>query len=272
MNDRQTSKRRKLASLQMEADLNKSSLCQRGLVGRPHRDVPRSSAVEPTNVQPPASNETGRVAPTAQPLASNETGQVAPTDQLIPPQEGNVAPVAGAPMGPFYDGSYSGMRGAYPKGYEHGADYGGYTATRFNSSMVDDDEAASRAEYHYMQRQASRTPAYGDPYGCPCPSARSASLRTSFDGRERESQSSHALERIEGIMARMERHLVASTHAPAALTAPYPVPFYPGKFHSFHFHFELLKICLYFAVFMFREFTPLYVTEGPSRRWPARVV
>jgi hypothetical protein len=69
--------------------------------------------------------------------------------------------------------------------------------------------------------------------------------------RERESQSSHALE---GIMARMERHLVASTPAPAASTAPHPAPFYPGKFHSFHFHFELLKICLYFT---FRGFTPL---------------
>jgi hypothetical protein len=186
MNDRQPSKRRKLASLQMEADLNKSSLHQRGSVGRPHHDVPHSFAVDPTTIQPPASNETGRVAPTAQPLASNETGQVAPSEQSIPPQEGNAAPVADAPTGPFYDGSYAGMRGAYPEGYEHGADYGGYSATRFNSSMVDDDEAASRAEYVYMQRQASRTPAYGDPYGRPCPSARSASLRTSFDGRERE--------------------------------------------------------------------------------------
>jgi hypothetical protein len=169
MNDRQPSKHRKLASLQMEADLNKSSLLQRGSVGQPHHNVPRLSAVEPTTVQPPASNETGRVAPTAQPLASNETGQVAPTEQSIPPQEGNAAPVADAPTGPFYDGSYAGMRCAYPEGYEHGADYGGYAATRFNLSTVDDDEAASRAEYIYMQRQASRTPAYGDPYGRSCP-------------------------------------------------------------------------------------------------------
>jgi hypothetical protein len=270
MNDRQPSKRRKLASLQMEANLNKSSFRQCGSVGQPHYDVPRSSAVEPTNVQPPASNETGRVAPTAQPLASNKTGLVAPTDQSIPPQEGNAAPVADAPTSPFYDGSYAGMQGAYPEGYEHGADYGGYSATRFNSSTVDDDEAASRAEYVYMQRQASRMPAYGDPYGRPCPSAQSASVRTYFDSRERESQSLHALERIEGIMARMKRHLVASTPAPAASTAPHPAPFYPGKFH--YFHFELLKICLYFAVFTFREFTPLYVTEGRPRRWPALVV
>jgi hypothetical protein len=58
-------------------------------------------------------------------------------------------------------------------------------------------------------------------------------------------------------MARMERHLVASIPAPAASSAPHHSPFHPGKFHSFHFHFELLKICLYFAVFTFRGFTPL---------------
>jgi hypothetical protein len=73
-------------------------------------------------------------------------------------------------------------------------------------------------------------------------------------------------------MARMKRHVVASTPAPAASTALHPAPFYPGKFHLFHFHFELLKICLYFAVFTFREFTPLYVTEGRPCRWPALVV
>jgi hypothetical protein len=195
MDDRQPSKRRKLASLQKENDLNKLSLRQRGSVGRPPHDIPHSSTVEPATIQPPASNETGRVAPIAQPLASNETGQVAPTEQLVPPQEGNAAPVADAPTGPFYDGSYhAGMRGAYPEGYKHGASYGGRLATEFNSSAVDDDEAASRAEYFYMQRQTSRTPSYGDPYGHPCPSARSSSLRTSFDGRERESQSSQALE------------------------------------------------------------------------------
>jgi hypothetical protein len=193
MDDRQLSKRRKLASLQMENDLNKSSLRQRGSIGRLPHDIPHSSTVEPATIQPPASNETGRVAPTAQPLASNETGQVVPTEQLVPPQEGNAAPVADAPAGPFYDGSYTGMRGAYLEGYKHGASYGGRLATEFNSSVVDDDEAASRAEYHYMQRQASRTLAYGDPYGRPCPSARSSSLWTSFDGQERESQSSQAL-------------------------------------------------------------------------------
>jgi hypothetical protein len=198
---------------------------------------------------------------TIQPLPSNETGQGASTARSGPPPEGNAAPVADAPTGLFYDGSsYSGMQGAYPEGYEHGVNYGGRLATRFNLSLVNDNEAASRAEWLYHnQRQASRTAAYGDPYSRPYPSARSSSLRTSFDGRERESQSLQALNRIEGIMAKMEHHMVASAPASVVSSAPHHASFNPGKFHSFHFHFELLEICLYFAVFhVFRGFTPLF--------------
>jgi hypothetical protein len=229
MDDRQPSKRRKLAAEEMEKDLNRSSLRQRGSVGRlSHDESPRTTPlVEPTTIQP---------------LPSNEPGPGASTARLAPPPEGNAAPVADAPTGHIYNGpSYSGMRSAYPEGYEHGESYGGRLATYFNSSLVDDDEAASRAEWLYhSQRQASRTAAYGDPYSRPFPSARSSSLRTSFDGRERESQSSQALKRIEGIMARMERHMVASTPAPVTSSAPHHAPFSQGKFRSFHFHFELL--------------------------------
>jgi hypothetical protein len=196
------------------------------------------------------SNETGQGAAFA---FGNETGQVAPT--WIPPQEGNAAPVADAPAGPIFDGSRADMRGAVPAGYEHGANYGGYLATGFNTSLVDDGEAASRAEYRYqqVQGQASRTPAYGDPYGCPRPNARRTSLRTSFDVREGKSQSSHALERIEGIMARMERHLAASTSAPATSSATHSAPFYPGEFQSFYFH-SIVEICLCFTVFYVSTF------------------
>jgi hypothetical protein len=221
----------------MEEDLNRSSLCQHGLVGRlPHDNPPSTASVELATIQP---------------LASNKTGQEAPSAWSDPPPEGNAAPIADAPTGQYYDrSSYSGMRGAYPEGYGLGANYCGHLATKFNSSMVNDDKAASRAEWCYHnQRQTSRTAAYGDPYGRPCPSTRSSSLRTSYDGRERESQSSQALKRIEGIMARMERHMVASTPAPVASSAPHHAPFNLGKFHSFHFHFELLEICSYFAVF-----------------------
>jgi hypothetical protein len=109
-------------------------------------------------------------------------------------------------------------------------------------------------------------------YGRPCPNTRSESLRTSFDGRERESQPSHALERIEGIMARMEHHFAASTPAPATSSAPHSAPFYPGEFQSFHF--ELLKICLYFTVFTFRGFYPCIslpaLVRVRSVTWPDR--
>jgi hypothetical protein len=116
-----------------------------------------------STARPLTSNETGQGAAIVQPLVSNETGQVPP--MWIPPQEGNAAPVADAPAGPLFDRSQTGMRGAGPAGNEHGANYGGYVATGFNTSQVDDSEAASRAEYIYqqrhVQRQASRTPAMG---------------------------------------------------------------------------------------------------------------
>jgi hypothetical protein len=70
--------------------------------------------------------------------------------QRIPPQEGNAAPIVDAPAGPFNDRSHVDMRGAIPKGYEHGANYSGYLATKFISSLVNDDKAASRAEYRYQ--------------------------------------------------------------------------------------------------------------------------
>ena len=101
-----------------------------------------------TTARPLTSNETGQGAPIVRPPVGNETGQVAPT--RIPPQEGNAAPVADAPQGPLFDGSHADMRGAVPTGYEHGANYGGYLATGFNLLQVNDDEAASRAEYRYQ--------------------------------------------------------------------------------------------------------------------------
>jgi hypothetical protein len=253
MSDKQPSKRRKTehrsSSRRMEDDLNKSSFRSGGTAGRPPHDNPHTAATDPyvppmgneshraaSTARPQTSNETGHGAPIVQPLVGNETGQVAP--MWILPQEGNAAPVADAPAGSFFDGSHADLRGAVPTGYEHGANYGGYLATGFNSSMVNDNEAASRAEYRYQQQvqgHASKTPAYGDPYGCPRPNARRTSLRTSFDSREGESQSSHALDGIEGIMTRMECHLAASTPAPATSSATHSAPFYLGEFHSFIF-------------------------------------
>jgi hypothetical protein len=143
----------------MEDDLNKSTFRTGGTAGRPPHDKdPHTAAADPYvppmgneshraaySARPQTSNETGHGATTVQPLVGNETSQVAPT--WIPPQEGNAAPVADAPAGSFFDGSHADMRGAVPTGYEHGASYGGYLATGFNTSLVDDGEAASRAEY-----------------------------------------------------------------------------------------------------------------------------
>jgi hypothetical protein len=211
MSDKQPSKRRKTERLQsssrrMEDDLNKSCFRSSGTAGRPPHDNSHTAAADPyvppmgneshravSTARPQTSNETGHGAPNVQPLVGNETGQVAPT--WIPPQEGNAAPVADVPAGQFFDGSHADTRGAVPTGYEHGASYGGYLATGFNSSMVNDDEAASRAEYRYQQVQghASRTPAYGDPYGCPRPSTRRTLLRTVERGRANPRMSSIVL-------------------------------------------------------------------------------
>ena len=244
------SKRRKTehrsSSRRMEDELNYSTFRTSGAARRtPHYDPHTAEAdpyVPPTgdesrreaSARPQTSSETGHGAP-IQPLVGNETGQAAST--WIPPQEGTAAPVDRMPEGSSFVGSQADMRGAVPTGYEHGASYGGRLTTVLNSSLVDDAEAASREEYIYqkVQGQASRTPAYGDPYICPSPNVRSKTLRTSFDIREGENQPLHALDRIEGIMARMERHLVASTSAQATSSATQSTPCYSGEFRSFIF-------------------------------------
>jgi hypothetical protein len=110
------------------------------------------------------------------------------------------------------------------------------------SMVVNDDEAASRAEYHYQQVQghASRTSAYGDPYGSPGPCVRSSSLRTSFDSRAGESQSLQIFGRIEDALARMERHFTTTASAQAPSSVPTSTPSSSGEFSFIHFHFELL--------------------------------
>ena len=129
-------------------------------------------------------------------------------------------------------------------------------ATRKNSSLVNDAEAASRVEYRYQQVRgpASRTPAYKDPYyACPpSPSERRSSLRSSFDSREGESQSSMFFQRMEGVMTRMEQHLAAST---SASSKPASTPSSTGEFHSFIFISELLIFACKFWNFMLTFFS-----------------
>jgi hypothetical protein len=251
--ERRSHKHKRSSSRRMEDDLNRSSFRNSGdSAGRPPPDkVPRTSGADPC--APPQGNEPYSAVSSqfqreasAQPYSGYESSHGAIpviVSSQAPPQGGFAAAVASVPAkGHSGDGSMSGERGADPEGFEHGADYGGQLATRFNSSLVNDDEAASRVEYRYqhVQGHASRTPAYGDPYGRPSPNVRSSSLRTSFDSREGESQSLQVFGRIEDVLARMEQHLAASTSAQASSSAPASTPSSSGEFHSFIFISELL--------------------------------
>jgi hypothetical protein len=66
---------------------------------------------------------------------------------------------------PSVDGaSNAELLGANPAGFEHGVRYGGHQATRFNSSLVDDDEADARTEWRYQRnRQSAQPAAYAGP-------------------------------------------------------------------------------------------------------------
>jgi hypothetical protein len=132
-----------------------------------------------------------------------------------PLTEENVAPVEVQPApAPTFDGtSIFELQGNYPEGYDYGARYGGYQATCFNSTLVNDKEADARAEWNYHRRQPpAQMAGYVGMYLAPFlgPSARSQGFRAPYDDLERESQASPALDRIERIMGCMERQQAAS--------------------------------------------------------------
>jgi hypothetical protein len=228
------------SSRKMEEDLNRSSFRDSGeLAGRPPPEkVPRTSRAD--SCEPPKGNEPYycREA-SAQPHSGGvaSLGAIPVLINQAPPQEGDAAPVVVPSNDQPTNGSYADERGGLPEGFVHGADYGGFLATNFNSSLVSDSEAASRSEYRYqkVQGQASRTSAYGDPCGRPRSGVRGSTLRSSFDNRQGESQSSQVLERIEGVMMRMERQFAASTSAFASMSAAHAMPSSPGEFLSFIF-------------------------------------
>jgi hypothetical protein len=251
MDERQPSKKRRIAATtlsykdDMEEELNKTLCPKRG----------SGSHIQPAPLTTPLSEPV--------PIPS----------QSAPPSEEVDTPVGGAPITePSFDGpSTSDPRGVYPEGYEHGERYGGRLTTRYNSSAVDDEEAAARAEWLYQsQRQASRMATYGGPYNHPLPSARGSGLRASFDGRERESQSFPALDRIEGIMERIERHLAASTFAPVASPAHHHTLPGQGKFHSFHYYLNYLKFLVLRSFPWILGIYPSLHTDG--KRWAATLV
>jgi hypothetical protein len=156
-----------------------------------------------------------------------------------PSKEGNAAtagPIAAQSQEGPADGScVDGRGGEALNDLVHGADYGGYTPTRVNSSLVDDDEAAARLEYQYQheQRQSSRTHSHRDTGGRPRSGVRGQQpSRSSLDDRQRECQSSHSYTRMEDVMTRMERQLAASTSAMAKMTAAHASPSGPGEYIS----------------------------------------
>jgi hypothetical protein len=92
--------------------------------------------------------------------------------------------------------------------------YGGYHATCFNSSQVDDQEADARADYRYHQYcHPTPAPGYVDAYSAPYsdPNAQGQGLRASHDEPQRESQAPQALDHMERIMERMEPASSASS-------------------------------------------------------------
>jgi hypothetical protein len=131
--------------------------------------------------------------------------------QSAPLTQEDFAPVGvQASSAPTFDGTSNldESSGFYPdEGYDYGARYGGFQATRFNSSQVNDKEADARADFRYHRyRQTAQAPGYVGVYSAPFidPSARGRGFCASHDDSQRESQAPPALDRIERIMERME--------------------------------------------------------------------
>jgi hypothetical protein len=183
-------------------------------------------------------------------LPKRGTGSWIPVPvQSEPLTEENVAPVEVQPTpAPTFDetSNYE-SQGNYPEGYDFGARYGGYQATRFNSTLVNDEEADARAEWNFHRHHPpAQTAGYVGAYLAPFPgpSARSQGFPASYDNLERESQASPALDRIERIMGCMERQQAAAASSSTVSTAQLHALIGQGKFLLFSLNY--LK-CLKFA-------------------------
>jgi hypothetical protein len=154
--------------------------------------------------------------------------------QSAPLTEEGFAPVeVQSTSAPTFDGTFNiEPQGFYPyEGYDYGARYGGYRTTRFNSTLVNDDEVDAWAYFRYHRhRQSAQTAGYVGVYSVPYsnPSARSRGFRASFNDSKGESQASPALDRI---MERMERQQASSTSALSASSAQLHALIGQGKFH-----------------------------------------
>jgi hypothetical protein len=96
--------------------------------------------------------------------------------------------------------------------YDYGDCYGGYQATRFNSTQVDDKEADAKADYRYHQyRHPTPAPGYMDAYSEPYSDSNAQGLCASHVKPQRESQAPQALDHMERIMEKMERNSSVSS-------------------------------------------------------------
>jgi hypothetical protein len=143
-----------------------------------------------------------------------------PSDQptLEPPQV--FAPPVGdlGTAAPPYEDTSSNAAAASnvcPEGYDYGDCYGGYQATRFNSTQLDDCECDARVEYRYHQatRHPTSAPGYVDAYSAPFndPNAYGQGHRTSNAATQRESQAPQALNCMERILESIECATSASS-------------------------------------------------------------
>jgi hypothetical protein len=104
---------------------------------------------------------------------------------------------------------------AYPEGYDYGGHYGGYQATRFNSTQLDDRECDAGAEYRYHQatRCPTSAPGYVGAYSAPFndPNAYGQGHHASNAAPQGESQAPQALNRMQRILENIERATSASS-------------------------------------------------------------
>jgi hypothetical protein len=114
-------------------------------------------------------------------MESELNGKLPKLDSWVPVQSAPLTEEGFPPVevqlssAPTFDGTSNiESQGFYPdEGYDYGARYGGYQTTRFNSTLVNDEEADARADFRHCQ--SAQTAGYVGAYSAPFsdPSARS---------------------------------------------------------------------------------------------------
>jgi hypothetical protein len=103
-----------------------------------------------------------------------------------------------------------------PDGYNFGDRYGGYQATRFNSTLLDDRESDARAEYNFhATRRISSAPGFLASFTTPFhdPNAYGQGHRASSAAPQGESPAPQALNQMQKILESIERATSASSHS-----------------------------------------------------------